>query len=311
MVEDGAVLLKNEETTLPLSADKYTRFAIFDVGATEHNQVTLNHGGFVKDSTMVIQAPLDALRKRGEIDGIDVKYAEAYPGNGIFPTIPPSMFEEGRVNVTYYTDLDLTGPPNTTDCLPNITSATFPSYLWESYPQVFSAVYEATFPPNTTGIYHFSLVGQGTSLLSLGDVLVGNMSYHNFGGNYVQGYAHLEAGAEVKLVLKYDMGYSLLTGAYGITLGVSVDNQTRDAEADALAEWADLSIAFANDRISEGMDSGPGLSLPRDQDTVIGRLARMLKKTVVILNTNSAILMPWVDEATACSRSGILAHRWD
>lgn len=296
MVEDGAVLLKNEAAALPLSADKYSKIAVFGVGATNKSQVTLNHGGFVKDSTMVVQAPLDALKRRAESDGIELEYAEAYPGNGIFPTIPPSMFKEGGVNVSYYTNLDFSGPVSTTDFLPNITSGTYPSYLWEAYPQTFSAIYTATFLPNTTGGYHFSLVGQGTSLLYLDDVLVGNMSYHNFGGNYVQGYAYLEAGTEVKLMLKYDMGYSLLTGAYGVTLGVSVGNETRDSEADELAGWADVSIIFASDRISEGMDSGSGLSLPGDQDAVIERLSKRSKKTVVVLNTNSAILMPWIED---------------
>ncbi|KPI41063.1 Beta-glucosidase [Cyphellophora attinorum] len=299
MVEDGAVLLKNEAATLPLSPENYTKIAVFGIGATKQNQVTLNHGGFVKDSTMVVQAPLDALDKRSTAENITLKYAEAYPGNGIFPTIPPSMFKEGGVNVTYFTNLDFERPANTTDFLPNITSATYPDYLWESYPDTFSAIYEATFLPNTTGGYHFSMVGQGTALLYLNDVLVGNMSYHNFGGNYIQGYAYLEAGAEVKLTLKYDMGYSLLTGAFGITLGVSTGNLTRDSEAEELAEWADISVVFANDRISEGMDSGVGLALPGDQNAVIDRLSKASSKTVVVLNTNSAILMPWIDQVDA------------
>jgi beta-glucosidase len=124
------------------------------------------------------------------------------------------------------------------------------------------------------------------------------MSFANF-GNYVQGIAYLEADTEVKLSLKYDMGYSLSTGAYGVTLGVDVGNQTRDAEADALAEWADVSIIFASDRLSEGADSGLGLSLPGEQDAMITRLSKLSKKTIVVLNTNSAVLMPWIDNVDA------------
>jgi len=51
MVEDGAVLLKNQNNTLPLSGNKYAKIAVFGVGATKQNQVTLNHGGFVKVSS--------------------------------------------------------------------------------------------------------------------------------------------------------------------------------------------------------------------------------------------------------------------
>jgi beta-glucosidase len=301
MVEDGAVLLKNDGETLPLSSVKYSKIAVFGVGATSQNQVSENHGGFVKDSTMVVQAPLAALQRRGTAEGIEVRYAEAYPGNGVFPTIPPSMFLNGGINVSYYRTLNFSGPPAVTDFVPNITAATYPPELWEAYPDAFTAVYEGVFLPNTTGTYHFSLVGTGTSLLYLDDVLVGNQSYHNFGGDYVQGIAFLTEGSRVRLRLEYSMAYSLSTGAYGVTLGVSPGNLTREhSEAEALAEWADISIVFASDRLSEGCDSGSGLSLPGDQDAVIERVAANTDgKTVVVLNTNSAILMPWIEAVDA------------
>ncbi|KAI0162958.1 glycoside hydrolase family 3 domain-containing protein [Pestalotiopsis sp. NC0098] len=263
MVEDGTVLLKNDNATLPLSPAKYTKIAVFGVDATNQSQVSENHGGFVIDSTMVVQAPFDALERRGLAENISIKYAEAYPGTGQFATIPSGMFKNGGVNVTYYTTTDFSGPVNQTDFVPNITIATFPAELWQAWPQVFSADCEAIFLPNTTGTYHFSLYGQGTALLYLDDALVANMSFANF-GNYVQGVAYLEADTEVKLSLKYDMGYSLSTGGYGVTLGV------------------------------DGADSGLGLRLPGDQDAVIPRLAGLSKRTVVVLNTNSAVLMPWL-----------------
>ncbi|KAF5523639.1 Beta-glucosidase [Colletotrichum aenigma] len=298
MVEEGAVLLKNEDSTLPLSPEKYTKIAVFGIGATTENQVSENHGGFVIDSTMVVQAPFDALSRRGSAENISVKYSEAYPGTGQFPTIPSSMFKDGGVNVTYYKTTDFSGPVNATEIIPNITIASYPSQLWQAYPDFFSAVYEGIFLPNTTGTYHFSMYGQGTALLYLDEVLIANMSYANF-GNFVQGTADLRAGAEVKLTLKYDMGYSLSTGGYGITLGVDVGNQTRDSDADELAQWADISIVFASDRLSEGADSGLGLSLPGDQDALISRLAGKSKKTVVVLNSNSAVLMPWLEDVDA------------
>ncbi|KAK7967280.1 Beta-glucosidase [Apiospora aurea] len=252
MAEDGSVLLKNDESTLPLSSAKYSKIAVFGVDATTEVQVSENHGGFVIDSTKVVQAPLDALQKRGAAENISVKYAEAYPGTGQFPTIPSSMFKDGGVHATYDTNTNFSGPVNQTELVPNITMASYPSALWQSWPQVFSATYEGTFLLNTTWTYHFSLYGQGTALLYLGGTLVANMSFANF-GNTVQGVAQLEAGAEVPLVLKYDMGYSLSTGAYG----------------------------------------GLGLSLPGDQDAVIAGLSALSKRTVVVLNTNSAVLMPW------------------
>lgn len=303
MVEDGAVLLKNDNGALPLSAAKYSKIAVFGVGATDQNQVSENHGGFVIDSTMVVAAPLTYLQRRGAEENITVEYSEAYPGTGQFGTVPSSMFKNGGVNVTYWTTTDFSGPVNQTDFIPNITAATYPSELWQAWPQVWSAKYEGVFLPNTSGTYHFSMTGQGTALLYLNDTLVANMSFANF-GNTVQGVADLEAGSEVALRLEYDMGYSLSTGAYGVTLGVDAGNATRDAEADALAAAADLSIIFASDRLSEGADSGLGLSLPGDQDAVVRRLAGLSRRTVVVLNTNSAVLMPWLEEEEEVGGSG-------
>lgn len=298
MVEDGAVLLKNEGSALPLSPIKYSKIGVFGVGATDQNQVSENHGGFVIDSTMVVAAPLTYLQQRGSQSNISVEYAEAYPGTGQFVTVPSTMFKDGGVNVTYWTTTDFSGPVNQTDFVPNITAATYPSELWQAWPQAFSAKYEGTFLPNTSGTYHFSLTGQGTALLYLNDNIVANMSFANF-GTTVQGIADLDAGTEVSLRIDFDMGYSLSTGAYGVTLGVEVGNTTRDVEADALATEADVSIIFASDRLSEGADSGLGLSLPGEQDALISRLANLSKKTIVVLNTNSAILMPWINEVDA------------
>ncbi|KAI4931901.1 uncharacterized protein J4E92_003799 [Alternaria infectoria] len=303
MAEDGSVLLKNDDHTLPLSRQKYKHVAVYGVDGTNQSQVTENHGGFVIDTTMVVQSPLDALKQRAGKEGnMTVTYAEAYPGTGQFLTVPSSMFVNDGLNVTYYTTTDFSGPINQTDFVPNITAASFPKELWVSWPQVFSCVYEGTFKANTSGMYHFSLTGQGDAILHINGQVIANMSKANF-GNTIQGIANLTAGDEVSLALNYSMGYSLSTGAYGVTLGVDVGNEARDEEATSLAEIADISIIFASDRHSEGVDSNIGLSLPGDQDAVISRIAKRSRKTVVILNTNSAILMPWIDEVDAVMQS--------
>lgn len=80
-------------------------------------------------------------------------------------------------------------------------------------------------------------------------------------------------------------------------------NLTRDLEADSLAINSDLSIIFVSDRFSEGMDNTYRLSLPGDQDAVISRLAALSKKTVVVINSNTAILMPWISEVDAILES--------
>lgn len=297
LVEEGAVLLKNNDFTLPLSSTKYNKIAVFGIDATNQSQVTENHGGFVIDLDMVTQAPFDWIKKYGEDQNISVSYREAYPGTGQFAQIPSSMFP-GGLNVTYWANTNLSGAINQTLTVPNITSASYPTELWVAYPQVFSARYEGMFMPNTSGLYHFSLTGQGDALLYIDNTLIANMSGANF-GNTIQGIYSLTANLSVYIQMDYSMGTSLSTGAYGITIGVSVGNMSRDTEADALAAEADLSIIFASDGFSEGCDNNLGLSLTGDQDALIARLAKLSKKTLVVLNTNSAVLMPWIEDVDA------------
>ncbi|KAF2765743.1 glycoside hydrolase family 3 domain-containing protein [Teratosphaeria nubilosa] len=302
MAEQGSVLLKHEGGVLPLGMGKYGRIAVFGVDGTERSQVSENHGGFVIDETMVVQAPLDAIKRRGARENISVSYSEAYPGSGQFGTIPGSMFVDGRLKATYWTTANFSGPINQTAFVSNITSATYPAELWTAWPQVFSCRYEGIFQPNTSGIHHFSLVGQGDAVLYLNDQLIANMSKANF-ANTVQGFASLTTGEQVRLRLDYSMGYSLSTAAYGVTLGVDVGNSKRHEDALTLAEKSDVSIIFASDRFSEGADNNLGLSLPGEQDALIADIASRSQKTMVILNTNSAVLMPWLNQVDAVMQS--------
>ncbi|KAK2022436.1 glycoside hydrolase family 3 domain-containing protein [Colletotrichum zoysiae] len=249
LAEDGMVLLKNENQLLPLS---------------KHNtHVTEEHGGFPLDSTMVTQAPFDHIKKRGEMEGISVRYAEAHPGTGPYPTVPSSMFED--LKATYWNTTDWSGKINQTVYPQNITSGMFPRNMFQAWPDVFSSVYEGKFLPNTTGLYHFSMNGQGDAVLLLNDQHVVTMTKQNF-GNPVSGSIELEAGEPVNLYLKYSMGFSLSTSNFGVTLGVDV----------------------ANNNI--------GLQLPGGQDELIAKIASASPKTLVIAGTNSAILMPWINE---------------
>ncbi|KAK2051217.1 glycoside hydrolase family 3 domain-containing protein, partial [Colletotrichum caudatum] len=249
LAEDGMVLLKNENQLLPLS---------------RHNtHVTEEHGGFPLDSTLVTQAPFDHIKKRGEMEGISVRYAEAHPGTGPYPTVPSSMFKDLRA--TYWNTTDWSGKINQTIYPQNITSGMFPRNMFQAWPDVFSSVYEGKFLPNTTGLYHFSMNGQGDAVLLLNGQHVVTMTKQNF-GNPVSGSIELEAGKPVNLYLKYSMGFSLSTSNFGVTLGVDVAN------------------------------SNIGLRLPSSQDELIAKIASASPKTLVIAGTNSAILMPWINE---------------
>ncbi len=62
-----------------------------------------------------------------------------------------------------------------------------------------------------------------------------------------------------------------------------------------LAKDSDLAIVFAYQWESEGMDL-PNLSLPDNQDALIERVAAANPRTIVVLETGTAVTMPWLDK---------------
>jgi len=81
---------------------------------------------------------------------------------------------------------------------------------------------------------------------------------------------------------------------------VQFDSGADPAAAAALAKSADVAIVFAYQWESEGMDLD-SLSLPDHQDELIAKVAAANPHTVVVLETGTAVTMPWADQV-----SGIL-----
>jgi beta-glucosidase len=76
---------------------------------------------------------------------------------------------------------------------------------------------------------------------------------------------------------------------------IDFDPGTDLDSAAKLARSSDLAIVFAYQWESEGMDL-PNLSLPDNQDALIERVAAANSQTVVVLETGSAVTMPWLDK---------------
>ncbi len=70
-----------------------------------------------------------------------------------------------------------------------------------------------------------------------------------------------------------------------------------DAAA-ALAKAADVAIVFAYQWTSEGMDL-ESLSLPDNQDALIEKVAAANPHTIVVLESGTAVTMPWVEKVSA------------
>jgi len=70
------------------------------------------------------------------------------------------------------------------------------------------------------------------------------------------------------------------------------------ADAVAAAKKADVAIVFATQWMTEGLDA-PDLSLPDGQDALISAVAEANPNTIVVLETGSQVLMPWLGKTAA------------
>jgi beta-glucosidase len=79
---------------------------------------------------------------------------------------------------------------------------------------------------------------------------------------------------------------------------IEFDSGTDLNSAANLAKSSDLVIIFAYQWISEDMDL-PSLSLPDKQDALIEQVATANPRTIVVLETGTAVTMPWLDKVAA------------
>ncbi|MGA2131108.1 MAG: glycoside hydrolase family 3 C-terminal domain-containing protein [Bryobacteraceae bacterium] len=73
---------------------------------------------------------------------------------------------------------------------------------------------------------------------------------------------------------------------------------TDTSSAVRLAKASDVAIVFVNQPASEGKDQ-PSLSLPDNQDALVSAVAAANPRTIVVLETGSAVKMPWIGAVSA------------
>ncbi len=78
---------------------------------------------------------------------------------------------------------------------------------------------------------------------------------------------------------------------------VKFDSGANPASAAALAKSSDVAIVFAHQWMSESMDL-PNLSLPDNQDALIAAVAAANPRTIVVLESGTAVTMPWIDKVS-------------
>jgi beta-glucosidase len=88
-----------------------------------------------------------------------------------------------------------------------------------------------------------------------------------------------------------------LQSKIGATVTVTLDDGSNAAKAVALAKGADLAIVMVGDKEAEGHDHS--IALDDATNALVEAVAAANPKTVVVLKTGSAVLMPWLAHVPA------------
>jgi beta-glucosidase len=299
----GFVLLKNDNSALPLDRSKLRRIAV--VGP--RGGLVDSGGGSAHVAATRKVSLVDALREAlGGKVRVDFAPGEITP-DGLEPipasvlTPPPGHAGQGLLG-EYFVGKERAGTPALVRVDPTV------DFHWElaapapGLPEDgFSVRWTGKLTPPKSGLYALGLLSDDGSRLYLdGKLVVDDWGDHPPTLKTAQ--MELSGGKAYDLRLEYFEG---IVGASVELLWQSADKDPIRRVAE-VARGADIVIAAVGDGMgdeTEGADRA-SLSLPGRQDEIVRAAAAVNPKIVVITTSGAAIAMPWLDQVRA------VLHGW-
>lgn len=286
----GAVLLRNEHETLPLSPSMSDTLAV--IGPTAGTPLVGGRGSARVIPTQS-ESPLDAFRRRV---GSRLQFAPGIDLDGV--PVPASVLSLQRTQ---------TGGSAQAESQVDYTGAS-------ALPAGTAWTWEGTLAPPDTGEYDLRIQGAGGAprpfgsiTLAIDGVQIGAAGALLAGNNHpiVTAGGLENAGALVDLIAgqTYDVRITATAGATA-PLEVRLAWVTPESRQQAIDDAARVAgsvrtaVVFAFNGGTEGADRA-SLALPQHQDRLIEAVAAANPRTVVVLNVGDPVLMPWIDRTPA------------
>jgi len=297
VAKDGIVLLKNENSILPIDINKIKSIAV--IGPNSNRAITGGGG-----SSMVVPietiSPLEALQNKiGE--KVKINFAQGLNLDGdLNPIETNNLFttkngNQNGLKAEYFDNKNLDGKPVKTLVDKEINFNWNWTGPFDDFPQDnFSVRWTGFIKTNLPGRYSIDVASDDGVRLYLDDELVINdWTDHALMTNSFT--ANFEANKFYKIKLEfYENG-----GSAAVVLGWNKPDDELYVNAISAARNSDIAIVFAGTNFSyesEGFDR-KDLVLPKEQDNLIKEIAKVNKNTIVVLTTGSPVLMnEWLDD---------------
>jgi beta-glucosidase len=298
----GAVLLENERGALPIDAADLSSVVV--IGPTARTPL-IGGGGSSRVMPLRTVSLMDALQRRAG-QGVDVRHVAGIDLDGV--AVPTSALRPtGDVGGTGLARSGAARPPEV-DAVLDFTGD-------DALPPGSEFTWSGTLVAPETGDYELKLQAQGgTATLSLDGEQV--LSSGTFFGNAsllatADGLQNATTTVQMEAGVPRSISVTTRGPRFAFTMGGGgtpmqlrlawVTPARRAAfieEAVTAARSARAAVVIGYDEGTEGRDR-PSLALPGAQDELIAAVGEVNRRTIVLLQTGSVVLMPWLDRAAA------------
>ncbi|KAK7207651.1 glycoside hydrolase superfamily [Myxozyma melibiosi] len=312
---DAIVLLKNEDSVLPLSKTKTTAV----IGPNAKIAVYCG-GGSASLVPYYAITPFDGISAKITSGG--VTYVEGAKGYKMLPVIGPNTTTlTGKMGVSFRTFVD---PPEVTDRehVDEQELRTADMFLVDyAHPAIkgrpiYYGEVLATYVPDETGDYKFGLTVYGTAKLFVdGKLIIDNETVQRPGESFFTrgtveevGVVHLEAGKSYNIKVHFGSAkttklksnsVSFAGGGLRVGVGRVIDEEAEILRAIEVAKGVDqvvVCVGTNGDWESEGFDRS-NMDLPGKTNELVSKVIDANPNTVVVVQSGMPVEMPWADKA--------------
>lgn len=305
------VLLRNESIggtpVLPLDVRGLTSIAVLGPNASRG---MVQGGGSAHVTPTRVSHPLDAITGRLG-SSVRIEHSAGCNINKKLPELDARLLQ--NVSLDYYRDPAELDDANAVPAESGTTGVF--RLLWAGDPLnrhepnfAFGARLAAQLTPDQTGEWAFGIESVAPVRVIIdGAVVLDNVDVPRGGSFFGMGKPEtvvtvdLEAGRTYLFVVEV-RHTPTGAGLSGLSVGaIPPENENMMEEAVTLAATCDVSIVVVgtnDDWESEGWDRET-IALPGEQDALIAEVAKVSKRTIVIVNAGSPVSMPWLDDVEA------------
>lgn len=322
---ESVVLMKNEDSVLPLSKDK----SVLVIGPNAKIAAYCGGGSASLDPYYTV-SPFEGVTAKSRAA---VSFAQGVYSHKELPQLGPQLRtadgQRGYSFRVYDQPASSSSSSNQRTLLDELHMVQSSGFLMDYVnPRIKSLLFyidmEGFFTPEESGVYDFGLtvVGSGRLLVD-GEVVVDNSKNQRQGSAFFgnatveeRGSKALKGGTTYKVVVQYgtaptsdlDTRGIVAFGPGGFRFGASrqVGQEELIRNAEALAAQAEQVVVFAgltSEWETEGHDR-EHMDLPPGSDELITRVLQANSNAVIVIQSGTPVTMPWAAQTKA------LVHAW-